>query len=92
MPSHGATFPEHLFAQFALLPLARVEEALNILESARRIDPLSLFVAATRGAVLLMARRNAEAELEYRHALELDANFWRALVGMGRCHESRGDL
>jgi tetratricopeptide (TPR) repeat protein len=83
--------PEHLFALFALLPLGRFEEALNILEAARRIDPLSLFVAATRGAVLLMARRSDEAELEYRHALELDPNFWRALVGMGRCHESRGD-
>jgi serine/threonine-protein kinase len=83
--------PEHLFALFALLPLGRIEEALNILDAAKRIDPLSLFVAATRGAVFLMARRNAEAELEYRRALELDANFWRALVGMGRCHESRGD-
>jgi TolB-like protein len=83
--------PEHLFALFALLPLGRFEEALNILDAARRIDPLSLFVAATRGAVLVMARRSIEAELEYRHALELDCNFWRALVGMGRCHESRGD-
>jgi serine/threonine-protein kinase len=29
--------------------------------------------------------------LEYRRALELDATFWRALVGMGRCHEARGN-
>jgi TolB-like protein len=83
--------PEHLFALLVLLPLARLDEALDVLDAARRIDPLSLFVAATRGAVLLMARRNGEAELEYRRALELDANFWRALVGMGRCHEARGD-
>jgi tetratricopeptide (TPR) repeat protein len=83
--------PEHLFALLVLLPLARIEEALNVLDAARRIDPLSLFVAATRGAVLLMARRSGEAELEYRRALELDSNFWRALVGMGRCHESCGD-
>jgi len=83
--------PEHLFALFVLLPLARIEEALNILDAARRIDPLSLFVAATRGAVLIMARRRGEAEVEYRRALELDPSFWRALVGMGRCHESRGD-
>ena len=52
-----------------------------MLEDAKRIDPLSLLVAASRAAVLLMARRVGEAELECRRALELDANFWRALVG-----------
>ena len=90
--SHSRSdLPEHLFALLVLLPLVRIEEALNILDAARRIDPLSLFVAATRGAVLLMARRTGEAEHEYRRALELDPNFWRALVGLGRCHEARGD-
>ena len=81
----------HLFAMFALLPMARIEEALSMLDDAKRIDPLSLLVSAGRAAVLLMARRVSEAELEYRRALELDANFWRALVGLGRCHEARGD-
>jgi serine/threonine-protein kinase len=80
----------HLFALFVLLPLARIEEALSMLDEAKRIDPLSLLVAASRGAVLLMARRVSEAELEYRRALELNPNFWRALVGLGRCHEARG--
>jgi TolB-like protein len=80
----------HLFALFVLLPMARIEEALSMLEDAKRIDPLSLLVAASRGAVLLMARRVGEAELEYRRALELDTNFWRGLVGLGRCHEARG--
>jgi TolB-like protein len=83
--------PEHLYALLVLLPLVRIQEALDILDAAKRLDPLSLFVAATRGAVLLMARRTTEAEQEYRRALELDPNFWRALVGLGRCHESRGD-
>jgi serine/threonine-protein kinase len=81
----------HLFALFVLLPLARIEEALCMLDNAKRIDPLSFLVSASRGAVLLCARRTDEAELEYRRALELDANFWRALVGMGRCHEARGN-
>ena len=80
----------HLFALFVLLPMARIEEALSMLDDAKRIDPLSLLVAASRAAVLLMARRVGEAELECRRALELDANFWRALVGLGRCHEARG--
>ena len=45
------------------LPIARIEEALSMLDEAKRIDPLSLLVAASRGAVLLMARRVGEAEL-----------------------------
>src|SRR5258708_16921903 len=70
--------------------MARIDEALSMLEEAKRMDPLSLLVSASRAAVLLMARRVGEAELECRRALELDANFWRALVGLGRCHEARG--
>lgn len=80
----------HLFTMFALLPMARISESLEMLEEARRVDPLSLFASASRGAVLLMARRPEEAEPEYRRALELDPNFWRAIVGLGRCYEARG--
>jgi len=52
----------HLFALFMLLPMARIEGALSMLDYAKRIDPLSLLVSASRAAVLLMARRTAEAE------------------------------
>jgi tetratricopeptide (TPR) repeat protein len=86
----GSGLSEHLFAAFVLLPMARVEEALTMLDEAKRIDPLSLLVSASRSAVLLMSRRTDEAEAECRRALELDADFWRAIVGLGRCHEARG--
>ena len=86
----GNDFSMHMYAMFALLPLARIEEALRMLDEARRIDPLSTFVSASRAAVLLMARRNVEAEAEYRRALELDPDFWRAIIGLGRCLEARG--
>lgn len=80
----------HLFAMFGLLPMARVEEALTMLDEAKRIDPLSLLVSASVAAVLLMARRVDEAEAECRRALDLNADFWRAIVGLGRCHEAHG--
>jgi TolB-like protein len=86
----GSDLARHMFAMFALLPMGRIEEALAVLDEARRVDPLSLLVSASRGAVLLTARRTSEAESEYRRALELDANFWRALIGLGRCHEANG--
>jgi len=75
---------------YFFLPMARMEEALDMLDDARRIDPLSLFISASRTAVLLVSRRPAEAEAECRRALELDPEFWRAIVAMGRCYEAQG--
>lgn len=82
-------FSKHLFTMFALLPQARIEESLKMLDEARQNDPLSTFVSASRGAVLLTARRPGDAEAEYRRALELDPDFWRAIVGLGRCYETQ---
>jgi serine/threonine-protein kinase len=86
----GGDFPKHMFSAFALLPLARLEEALALLDEASRIDPLSLFVSAFKSATLLHARRPAEAEIECRRALELDPDFWRPIVALGRCYEAQG--
>jgi len=86
----GSDLSKFLFVMYLLLPMARIEEALEVLDDARRIDPLSLMISASRAAVLLMARRPAEAEPEYRRALELDPDFWRAIVGVGRCFEAQG--
>jgi TolB-like protein len=81
---------KHLYALCVLLPLARMDEALAMVDEATRIDPLSLFVSATKTAILLMMRRLADAEVECRRALEIDSNFWRAIVGLGRCYEAQG--
>jgi serine/threonine-protein kinase len=86
----GSELSRHLYTMFAILPMARIEEALAMADEAMRIDPLSLFVSATRGAVLLLGRRPSEAEAEYRKALELDPSFWRAVLGLGRCYEAQG--
>lgn len=86
----GNGLPGQLYAIFVLLPMARFEEALTLLDQARRIDPLSLFVSANRAAVLFVARGTAEAEAEYRRALELDPAFWRAVLGLGACCEQGG--
>ena len=86
----GSELSKHLFALSALLPMARMDEALEMVDEAMRIDPLSLFVSATRTAILLMMARLVEAEAECRRALELDPDFWRAVVGLGRCYEMQG--
>jgi TolB-like protein/Flp pilus assembly protein TadD len=86
----GAHLSAQLSTMFSLLPMGRIDESLAMLDTASRVDPLSLFLAASRGAVLLLARRPSEAEREYRRALELDPDFWRALLGLGRCYEMQG--
>jgi tetratricopeptide (TPR) repeat protein len=86
----GSGLPERLCALFVLAPMGRFDEALALLDQARRIDPLSFVVSANRAAVLFLARRRVEAEAEYRRALELDPARWRAFMGLGRCHEENG--
>jgi tetratricopeptide (TPR) repeat protein len=86
----GSELSRHLYAMFAIVPMARLEEALAMVNEAMRIDPLSLFESAAKGAVLLVGRRPLEAEAIYRKALELDPNFWRAVHGLGRCYEMQG--
>ena len=86
----GSELSGHLYTMFTILPMARMEEALAMVDEAARIDPLSLLVSASRGAVLLVSRRTGEAEKEYRKALNWIPNFWRAILGLGRCYEAQG--
>ncbi len=86
----GSELSKHLFALFMLLPMTRMDEALEMVDEAARIDPLSLFVSATKTAIFLVSHRLQEAEAECRRALELDPDFWRALVALGRCYEAQG--
>jgi serine/threonine-protein kinase len=86
----GSDFPKHLFTMFVVIPLGRFEESLALIDEATRSDPLSLFVSASKTATLLSMQRNAEAEAECRRVLELDPDFWRAIVGLGRCYEAQG--
>jgi TolB-like protein/Tfp pilus assembly protein PilF len=85
----GSELTKHLYALCVLLPMARMDEALAMVGEATRIDPLSLFVSSTKTAILLMLRRIPEAEAECRRALELDSEFWRAVVALGRCYEAQ---
>jgi tetratricopeptide (TPR) repeat protein len=86
----GSDLSRHMCALTVLLPMARMDEALAILGEAQRIDPLSPFAAANKAAALTLARRPVDAEAECRRALELDPDFWRLIVSLGRCYETFG--
>src|SRR5690348_444704 len=56
----------------------RFEEALRESERARRLDPLSLIIAADNGAILYYARQYDRAIDKWRSVLQIDPEFPRA--------------
>ena len=69
----------HWYAEH-LMWLGRFDEALRESERARRLDPLSLIIAADNGAILYYARRYDEAIEKWRSVLQIDPDFPRAHV------------
>jgi len=61
-----------------LMWLGRFDEALRESERARELDPLSLIIAADKGAVLFFSRDYDRAIEEWRSVLEMDPGFVRA--------------
>ena len=56
----------------------RFDEALEHIERAHELDPLSLLIVTAKGRILHFARRYDEAIVECRRALELNPNFYQA--------------
>jgi TolB-like protein/DNA-binding winged helix-turn-helix (wHTH) protein/Tfp pilus assembly protein PilF len=71
----------HWYAEF-LTWQGRFDEALRESESARRLDPLSLIIAADRGAILYFARQYDRSIEQFQSVLEMDPSFGRAHLGI----------
>ena len=67
----------HWYADF-LAGRGRLDEALEQMQEARRLDPLSLIVNAELAWVYYLMQRPAQAEGQIRQALQLDPNFSHA--------------
>ena len=68
----------------------RFAEALDQIERARQLDPLSLIIAADRAAILYYARRYDPAIAEFRAVLDLEPTFPRAqLIASAYVEEGR---
>jgi len=65
----------------------RFDEALEKIEVARKLDPLSLPIADSVGEFLYFTRRNDEAIEHFRKALELDPNFLASRIHLGCVYE-----
>lgn len=58
----------------------RFDEALAEIERARQLDPLSLIIAADRGAILYFARQYDQAIEQFRAVLDIEPTFSRATL------------
>lgn len=68
----------------------RLEEALEKINRAREIDPLSVVINTNRGMVLYRLRRYDEAIEQLLAAIEMNPNMLRAHWGLGLCYEQKG--
>jgi TolB-like protein/DNA-binding winged helix-turn-helix (wHTH) protein/Tfp pilus assembly protein PilF len=79
-------------AQYAryLSELGRTEEALVQVETARGIDPISLFVNTAKGYVLLNARQYDRAIEQFRKTLEMYPQATSPRFLLMSCYERKG--
>jgi hypothetical protein len=58
------------------MSLGRITEAIDELERSLKEDPLNPLCGIQLGVLNWSAGRYGEASRQFRHAQELDANFW----------------
>ena len=80
----------HSYGFFYLLPLGRVSEATEELERALKEDPLNVLCRTQLAVCHWTQGRNEQADREFRQALELDENFWLALLVYAIWHSLEG--
>src|SRR5687767_1575743 len=82
----------HWYATSCLVPLGRLDEALDEMRIAQSLDPVSSIVARDV-AMIHFYRRDYEAALEQcDHAIELNPHFSPAYWALGVIQEQRKDL
>jgi serine/threonine-protein kinase len=89
-PSYATA--HHWYAMSCLVPMARLDEALDEMRLAQSLDPVSSIVARDL-AVVHAYRRDYEAALEQcDHTVELNPHFPPAYWALGFIQEQRKDL
>jgi DNA-binding winged helix-turn-helix (wHTH) protein/TolB-like protein/Flp pilus assembly protein TadD len=78
------------FYTIDLIGDGRLDEALEKINRAQEIDPLSVIINTNRGFVLLRLRRYDEAIEQFKRALEMNPDMVRAHWGLGLAYEQKG--
>jgi DNA-binding winged helix-turn-helix (wHTH) protein/tetratricopeptide (TPR) repeat protein len=78
----------HHWLSYYVTARERHEEAIEEIDAALELDPVSLIINADAGLVFYFARRFEEAEQRFRRTLELDPDFAYAHFGLGMTLEA----
>jgi serine/threonine-protein kinase len=82
----------HLYGFFYLMPLGRIREAISELERSLTEDPLNTMCRTQLAVLHGMAGNHEEASAQFSQALELDENFWLALMVQALWQAQRGNI
>ncbi len=75
----------------ALIPRGRLDEARAAIDRARALDPLSMVIAASVGAVYHLSGDTAGAARALRRSMEIDENFVMSYYFLGGALRDAGD-
>jgi len=84
--SHARLFRAHCLSNWG-----KHEPALEEIQRACRLDPLSPIMSTLHAEFLYHARRNQEAIAQSLKALDLDPDFWISHLNLARVYEQIGD-
>ncbi len=79
----------HYFADY-LKAMGRFDEAIEQIEKAQELDPLSLAINTGVGHVLYLSRQYDRAIEQYRRAVDLDPSFMATHLWFGRPYLEKG--
>lgn len=83
----NSSIPEaHHWYALLLMQQAHFDEALEKIETARKLDPLSIVVNRNNGVIHYYARRYDQAMKELRKTFELDPHFVRTRYFLGKVY------
>jgi len=80
----------HAYGMTLLAPLGRFDEALEMMRSAQRLDPLSSAVNNSLGDVYYFRREYDKAIRQYEKTLELDPDFGNSYMSLGFTYLAQG--
>jgi serine/threonine-protein kinase len=86
----GYATAHHWYAVDYLCMLGRFDEAMEEIEIAQQLDPLSPIIREGKGSLLMFMGRYDEAIEEHRQTLELDRYFYKGFTSMGRAYLQKG--
>jgi tetratricopeptide (TPR) repeat protein len=79
----------YFYGLLCLDPQGRLDEAVNEIQTALRLDPMSPIINVNFGLVLFHLRRFEEADAQFRKTLAIDAHFVPVFVKRADLYEYR---